>query len=299
MTATGRALRTVALVVLAGFVGFALFVVVASNRALTKKYPVPTMNIAIPSDSASIARGEHLVQAVGACITCHDSDLGGKVYAEMGPVGVVAGPNLTRGTGGRGQTFTDVDWVRALRTGTRADSTSLIMMPSEVYTNFSDSDIAAIAAYLKQLPPVNRESARSYFKPLGKALLAVGALDILSAKLTHVKVSVPDVTPAETAEYGKYIVEAAGCAGCHGPGLSGGKVNGPEGLPPASNLTPTGLAEYTEAAFITAIREGKKPGGVAINTFMPWESYRGMTDSELRAIWLYLKSVPPKPFGNR
>ncbi|MES2306626.1 MAG: cytochrome c [Gemmatimonadota bacterium] len=295
----GRALRTAGLVIVAGIVLFALFVVVQSGRALSRKYPVPAIALAVPTDSTAIARGEHLVQAVGACATCHDADLGGKVYAEMGPVGVVAGPNLTRGQGGRGAGFVDADWIRALRVGAHRDSTSLLMMPSEVYTNFSDADIGAIVAYLKQLKPVDREIITSYFKPLGRTLLAVGALDILSAPKTTARITVPEVLPTEEASYGRYLVEAAGCAGCHGPGLSGGAVAGPPGLPPAANLTPAGLGKWTEADFIHAIREGKRPGGTAINPFMPWESYRGMTDSELRAIWHYLQSVPSRAFGGR
>lgn len=298
MSKVGRALRTVALVVLAGVIGFALFVVVASNRALSRKYPLPNIPITIPGDSATIARGEHLVQAVGACVVCHDADLGGKVYAEMGPVGVVAGANLTRGKGGVGSTFTDADWVRALRVGVHRDSTSLVMMPSEVFTNFSDADIAAIVAYLKQVPPVDREITTSHFKPLGRALLAIGALDILAAPKTTPHVTVAPVVAEESAAYGRYLVEAVGCAGCHGPNLSGGKVNGPPGLPPAANLTASGVGGWSEADFFNAIRNGKKPGGVAVNPFMPWEVYRGMTDGELRAIYLYLKSVPARPFGN-
>jgi hypothetical protein len=32
---------------------------------------------------------------------------------------------------------------------------------------------------------------------------------------------------------------------------------------------------------------------------MPWESYRHMTDDELRAVYGYLQSLPSKDFGNR
>jgi len=39
--------------------------------------------------------------------------------------------------------------------------------------------------------------------------------------------------------------------------------------------------------------------GSAINPFMPWKSFAKMTDNEIIAIWLYLKSVPPKPTGNK
>ena len=87
--------------------------------------------------------------------------------------------------------------------------------------------------------------------------------------------------------------------GCHGTGLSGGRVAGPPNLPPASNLTPTGLGTWSQSDFFTAMREGKRPDGKVLDEFMPWKSFAKMTDSEITAIWLYLKSVPPKPTGNK
>jgi mono/diheme cytochrome c family protein len=106
--------------------------------------------------------------------------------------------------------------------------------------------------------------------------------------------------PADTtAAYGKYIADIAGCHGCHGYGLSGGRVAGPPGLPPASNLTPAGIGSWTEVDLTRAMREGKRPDGSQLNEFMPWKVFRGMTDAEIHAMWLYLRSVPPKPFGNK
>ena len=50
--------------------------------------------------------------------------------------------------------------------------------------------------------------------------------------------------------------------------------------------------------FIDFIRDGQKHGRVIGNAFMPWTSYRHMTDDELRAVYLYLMSVHPEDFGN-
>ena len=99
--------------------------------------------------------------------------------------------------------------------------------------------------------------------------------------------------------YGKYLVEIAGCAGCHGYGLSGGRVAGPPGTPPAANLTPAGIGSWTEADLRRVLREGRKQNGTPLDPFMPWKTYAGMTDDEITAIWLYLRTVPPKPFGNK
>jgi mono/diheme cytochrome c family protein len=103
-----------------------------------------------------------------------------------------------------------------------------------------------------------------------------------------------------TKEYGRYLAVTGGCTGCHGPTLSGGPViGGPPGAPPALNLTPGGeLVGWTEADFFRALREGKTPGGRQLDEFMPWKATREMADDEIRALLLYLCSIPAKPYGN-
>ena len=294
-----RRIVVITLATLAGvLVAGAVAVYLRSESRLRRTYAVPQQRLAIPSDSQSVARGSHLVNAVGACTSCHGEDLGGHIYADMGPMGIVAGPTLTPGPGGRGAVLRDDDYVRAIRFGVRRDGTSLIAMPSEVYMNMSDTDLGAVVAYLKRLPPVDREMPVSRFRPLGRAFLASGKLNILSAPKTHAKPSFASVPQGVTAAYGKYLVEIAGCAGCHGYGLSGGRIAGPPGIPAASNLTPAGIGTWTEADLRRVLREGRKPDGTIVE-FMPWKSWAGMTDDEIAAIWLYLRSVPPKPFGNK
>lgn len=290
--------RLLALVVALALIG-ATVVYAASERRLRRTYDTTVDAVPVPTDSASIARGEHLVRNVIDCTICHGSDLGGAVYSSSAAIGTVAGPNLTLGKGGVGADYTDMDYVRAIRRGVRRDGRSLIVMPSEVFTHLSQEDLGAVLAFLRQAPPVDREVPASGFGPVGRALLAAGKMNILVAGKTpryDAPVSVPrDTTPA----YGKYIADISGCHGCHGYGLSGGRVAGPPGLPPASNLTPAGIGNWTEADLTRALREGKRPDGSSLDKFMPWEVFRGMTDAEVHAIWLYLRSVPPKPFGNK
>jgi hypothetical protein len=74
---------------------------------------------------------------------------------------------------------------------------------------------------------------------------------------------------------------------------------GPWGVSFAVNLTPdkeTGIAEWSEENFIQALRTGKhqgQPNGRDILPPMPWEVYRFMTDDDLKAVFAYLKSIPP------
>ena len=270
-----------------------------SESRLRKIYPIAANDLELPETGASVARGEHLVHSVASCTLCHGEDLGGTVYADMGPIGIVAGPNLTRGRGGVGARNVRADWVRAIRFGVRADGTSLIMMPSEVFTNLSNVDLASIIVYITSVPPVDREPPKSHFAYLGRALLAAGRLSILTAPKTHHSSATerPDVSSA--VQQGRYIADVSGCHGCHGYGLSGGPVAGPPGLPPAANLTPTGLSGWTLQDFARLMRTGRRPDGAPINDFMPWRVYSTMSESELAALWAYLQSVPPRPSGNK
>ena len=91
-----------------------------------------------------------------------------------------------------------------------------------------------------------------------------------------------------TVEYGHYLTQY--CHLCHGPDLAGGS----EGPGSGVNLTPGGeLGTWTEADFIKALRMGVTPTGRYLNPeMMPWKEVGQMTDDELKAIWLYLQSLP-------
>src|SRR5689334_2533268 len=217
---TGRLLA----VVLVLFAVGAGVVYAASERKLRRTYDGTVDSVHVPTDAVSIARGEHLVRNVIDCTLCHGEDLGGAVYSSSRAIGTVAGPNLTRGKGGIGADYGDMDFVRAIRRGVRRDGRSLIVMPSEVFTHLSQEDLGAVIAFLKQAPPVDREVPKSGFGPVGRALLASGKMNILVAGKTP-RIDVPVAVPRDTsATYGKYIADIAGCHGCHGYGLSGGKV---------------------------------------------------------------------------
>jgi hypothetical protein len=73
---------------------------------------------------------------------------------------------------------------------------------------------------------------------------------------------------------------------------------GPWGISYAANLTSdaTGIGNWTEKQFFTAIREGKYKGlenSRMLLPPMPWDMYKNMTDEELSAIFAYLKSTKP------
>ena len=73
--------------------------------------------------------------------------------------------------------------------------------------------------------------------------------------------------------------------------------SGAWGVSYAANLTPdelTGIGLWSEDAFVNAIKTGKHLGvGRQIMPPMPWPAYRNLPDNALKAIYAYLKSVPP------
>jgi mono/diheme cytochrome c family protein len=109
-------------------------------------------------------------------------------------------------------------------------------------------------------------------------------------------------------ERGRYLMQSiVACGNCHTPQGPNGPLPGMElagGLKIeekpftaiASNITPdreTGIGKWTDAQIITSIREGKRPDGSIIGPPMPIGLYRGMSDSDVRAIVAYLRSVKP------
>ena len=284
------------LVALALVVAGTLYAISARRLAATHELPAEQA-LVIPTDSASIAHGARLVAAL-PCGQCHGQDLGGNVFADAGPFGLLSGPNLTSGRGGRTPARTDADWEHAIRHGVRGDGTALIVMPSEVFHVIADDEMAPMIAYLKQLPPVDRDVAPTHLRIIGRMVLGAGQLKTAAALAPRTPhVASVDTTPG--VEYGRYLVAKGGCAACHGESFSGGPAPDPN-APPASNLTPTGIGHYAEADFIQALHTGQRPhGGGAINEAMPWKYYGTMSDGALRSIWLYLKTLPPKQFAER
>ena len=83
------------------------------------KYEVPVETIIIPTDEASIARGEHIA-TLHLCRICHTEALSGQAVSVPGLL-TFGIPNLTSGVGGVGATNTDEDWVLAVRPGVGQD----------------------------------------------------------------------------------------------------------------------------------------------------------------------------------
>jgi mono/diheme cytochrome c family protein len=270
---------------------------------MDRKYDdVPVRPLALPADSAAIAYGARLATLRG-CVGCHGPDLSGSPVIEDGMIARLYASNLTRGEGGVAAHYDAALFARAIRNGVGWDGRALLFMPAPEFHGMSDEDVGALIAYIEGIPPVDHVQPPSSVGPLGRALFLAGKVDLVPAEhVDHDDVPVASVERGVTVEYGRYL--AAACAGCHGAGYSGGKIPGtPPDFIPAANLTPdreSGLGSWTEADLFRALREGRRPDGTELDgRFMPWRETARFTDDEIRAIWLFLQSLPARPEGNR
>ena len=262
-----------------------------SSRRLGREWNVAGTSLNVTRDPAQVARGKHLATAVSKCTECHAEDLGGKVFIDGMPMGVLIASNLTAGRGGVLPRYTDAQLDAAIRHGVRSDGRGLLIMPSDEFQHLSDDDVAAIIAYLRSVPPVDRQLAASKVGPLGHVLFATNQLPLMPAENIDHSPRARQAPPrGATREYGEYLVRVGGCTGCHGPDLAGTSGHGP----PSPNITPAGSpGSWTEADWFRAMREGKRPDGSAIQPPMPWKAVGMMSDDEMRAMWMYLRTVPP------
>jgi mono/diheme cytochrome c family protein len=254
----------------------------------------PLYQITADTSPEGIERGKYLAESVMSCDTaCHTNKgtpfIGMTEEINEGPIsGVFAVPNLTPDNETGLGSWSDAEIARAIREGVDKDGLPLVIMPASNFHAMSDADVAALIGYLRSLDPVKNEIPPIQLNAIAKAMLALGMFgpNPVSKPITQVQ----QAPQAGTAEYGAYLVALGMCRDCHGKEMNG-STSGPAGFAP--NLTPGGeLASWSEADFITAIYSGVTPSGKLLSEEMPWKAYGKMTDDDLKAIWLYLYSLP-------
>jgi mono/diheme cytochrome c family protein len=264
------------------------------NGRLNKTYDFPPSNIPIPTDAASIEFGKHRAETL--CQGCHGKDLSGiEKWFDGGPLGTIDSANLTSGEGGFGKEATsDEDYVRAIRHGIDPEGKPIFMVAVVSTAHLSDEDLGAIIAYVKSVPPVDHVTNGQNFTPLAMVLYTAGVLPRMPVETVSHEVHVTAPARGVSAEYGEYMVNTNDCHLCHGPQLNGGPHPDPTIKLISPNLTPGGeVGFWTEEQFINTIRTGVAPSGHELNpVYMPWDYYRFMSDDELKAIFMYLKSLP-------
>jgi mono/diheme cytochrome c family protein len=298
-----RILKGLALVLLLGVLGASAIAcekVRAFDASMSHVYDVPVSTLVRSSDPAVIARGGHLAASLGECVLCHGENLAGGRVEPMGPLGRIVIPNITTGRDGRGSRYSDGELARLVQHGIRRDGTSVRLMPSQNTAWWSDEDVVALISWIRARPPVDGDPGVVELSPFAKVLDRIDSIPIdVARRIEHAAVRRPP-PPAPDARYGELVGTA--CRGCHGPTLSGGPIPGaPPGLAVPLNLTPheSGLAAWTFEDFEAFGRTGRRKDGRVVDPFMPVQPLANLDDVERRALWAYLRSVPPRAFGGR
>jgi cytochrome c553 len=267
---------------------------------------------------ARVARGEYLANCVTLCMDCHSkrdwttftappmpgtAGAGGEEFNKsMGFPGTFYSRNLTPY---RLKEWSDGEIFRAITTGVDKKGEPLFpVMPYHLYGQLDNEDIYSIIAYLRSLPEIKNEI------PASKADFPFS----LIMRTIPTKGN-PQKLPAEsdTMAYGKYMVTATGCIECHtkfekgqfveGTEYGGGRVfEMPGGTLQTANISPdmeTGIGTWTEDVFVRRFKMYTDSTYVPLKvdptkdfiTMMPWSMYAKMKESDLRAIYKYLRTV--------
>ncbi|MFM0140611.1 c-type cytochrome [Caballeronia grimmiae] len=263
------------------------------------------------TDPKLIARGEYLAKA-GDCSACHDAadhtPMGGGMPVNS-PFGPIYASNITPDPQFGIGRYTLRQFADALRAGKRGDGKRLYpAMPYPSLANMTDDDVIALYAYLingvkpaaKRAPethlpfPFNQRWGMTFWS------IAFGNHDQYKA----------DPKQSEQWNRGAYLVQGLGhCGACHTPRgpaynelgysetspwyLTGG-VNDHWLAPNLTGDMGSGLGRWTAAAIVSFLRTGHGSGAIAFGAMAPVieESTQYLSDADLSAIAVYLKSLP-------
>jgi mono/diheme cytochrome c family protein len=280
-----------------------LSITVMSRQNVHYDRPYPA--ITASGDTAIINRGRNIVFGAGHCADCHSKTnvdsvlqlgqdvplIGGNVFNL--PFGKIYTKNITPDKETGIGNYTDAEIARALRYGVHPDGTVVFdFMP---FHNTSDEDLTAIISYLRAQKPVRNEVPKHQLNVLGMAIKAFLIKPVGPAG------EVPVAVKADTTiEYGKYLaMNVANCNGCHtkrdmitgkfiGESFAGGELEGMV-TPNLTTDSSSRIFDWSEKIFIDRFRMGK----LNPKSIMPWKSYGRMNDTELKAIYKFLKSLKP------
>jgi cytochrome c553 len=263
-----------------------------AHGRMNRRVDVTPHAVAMKDDAASVERGRYLFESRG-CVHCHGASGAGRVFIDDGNGLKLGGPAIGPGAGSVTAKYQPADWDRAIRHGVKPDGRPTLIMPSEDYNRLTDDDLAALVAYLRRLPAEPGRGAVLELPMMVRVMYGFGVIPDAASRIDHSLPPSRPVAEAVTAEHGKYVAQM--CIGCHGAHFAGGKIPGaPPDWPAAADLRPGSQAmkPYADAqAFTAMFRTGPRPDGSKPKV-MPFDSLKVMTDVDVQALHLYLKSLP-------
>jgi mono/diheme cytochrome c family protein len=276
---------------------------VLSGCASVARTPYPP--IAANTSAQALQRGESIFR--GTCEGCHrgpDSQrVSGTELKEMPEfLGTFYSANITsHPTQGIGSAK-DEELARIIRYGVSRDG-RLTVMPA---SGMGDDDLAAVLGFIRSDNPLF-EADEQKNPPPNFSFVGRMAFNMAFSVPKRPASGIPVPPKAVTVEYGRYMAhDVHDCSACHTAGMDpdraegkkafagGFEFRGADGKPIfSSNITfdSTGIEGWSYEDFARAVRDGLAPDGVPVRWPMP--RFRGADETDLRAIYEYLRSRPP------
>ena len=179
-------------------------------------------------------------------------------------------------------------------------------MPYHNYGQLEDEDLYSIIAFLRTLEQIENVPDKSKLDfPMNLIVHTIPAQPQRKLKREN----------EDLIANGEYVFTVEGCGDCHTPMDKGAPIpemllaGGMEfrlptgGILRSSNITPhpiTGIGQWDEKRFVEAFKRFDDStyvpapiGKNEYNTIMPWLIYSKMSEEDLRALYAYLRSIPP------
>jgi mono/diheme cytochrome c family protein len=302
----------------------ALLLIVIVAMLIYVKQALPNVGkpeeISIERTVDRIERGKYLANSVTVCIDCHSTrdwnqfsgpiiegteGKGGEVFDQKyGFPGSFHARNITPASLAN---WTDGEILRAIGSGVDKNGKALFpVMPHPNYGKLDREDLYSIIAYIRTLKPIENK-----VPPSVPDFPMNFILNTIPQKATYSKR--PDTT--DLLAYGQYIFTAAACNECHTKKEKGAAVVGMElaggfefaiasgGVVRSANITPdieTGIGKLSANEFLQKFKHYNDSSYQnptikknTINTVMPWMMYRNMKETDLKAMYAYIRTFKP------
>ena len=257
-----------------------------------------------PADDP-VSRGRYLA-ITGDCVACHTAE--GKPPFSGGrglntPFGVIYSSNLTGDPSTGVGRYTPDTFFRALHEGKNHEGAQLYpAFPYTYFTRVSRADSDALLAFLKTAPAVNANPPANHLPfPLNFRFM----VRFWNALFFKPAAWGPDARRSPAWNRGSYLVEVLGhCGACHTPKGLLGQDHADRRFQGgfldnwfAPNLTGerrVGLGDWSEDDLFRYLKTGRNDRAHATGPMAEAisDSTALMADDDLRAIAVYLKSIP-------
>ena len=260
-------------------------VYVASNRTINKVHAFQPYPLTAATDSASLARGEHLARL--GCFGCHGDSLKGQTLFDQPMIARLVAPNVPA----KIAPLTDAEFAGFFRSGVRKDGTSPFVMPPPGYYHMSDADLSALLGFLRSLPRYPDTLPANSYRPMGRFGVMIGQFRTSVHEIDTTQERVGADPAWATTRQGEYLARMI-CSECHGVRLTGDSAaaGGATGTPSLS-----GALGYSQEEFLTLLRTGT-PRVATTKLDLMADVARGalhhFSDQEIAAIYGYIRALP-------